>query len=450
MQRINPSSRRDGMLTRRNMLRSMGLLGAVAAAPPLLSGCGDSAAPPETAQKVGISKADLSRHLGGGAARPAAVAAVQAFTVDLYQRIAGSYPGNLICSPYSVAVALAMARNGARGQTATEMDHVLRASDLPRFNEGMDSLTLLIDGRAGEYKRFDGSKAMVSMDVANSLWGQRGEAWEQPFLDNLARYYATGMRQVDYRRDAESARLAINHWTSRRTHGKIPELLPPHTLDTLTRLVLVNAIYFKAPWEHPFGKYSDETYRFSLSDGRRISAAGMRYSIPVVLSEGRDWRAIRLSYAGRKLAMTVIVPSSSLADLERSLDAGRLVAMLADTANPQELMVTLPKWKFRLTAELTDPLSALGMPTAFDPVSSDFSGMTRQEPLHISAVQHEAFIAVDKQGTEAAAATAAIMAGGSATEPPAFIVDRPFLFVIHDVDTATPLFIGRVSDPSAT
>jgi serpin B len=259
------------------------------------------------------------------------------------------------------------------------------------------------------------------------------------------------MRLVDYRSDFEAARLAINEWVSGQTHAKIPKLLPPGILDNLTRLVLVNAIYLKAPWETPFAKALTTNRPFTLADGRRVSAETMQDDLSVVISEGSGWRAARLPYAGRKLAMTVVVPSSSLADLERSLDADVLHAMLGTATAPQEVTLRLPKWTFRLASPLKDTLIALGMPTAFDPIAADLSGMTRQEPLYIAAVQHEAFIAVDEEGTEAAAATAVIVEGSSAhLPPPMFLVDRAFLFVIHDVDTAAPLFIGRVSDPSAT
>jgi serpin B len=446
------------MLTRRNVLKTLGVAGALVATPPLLGGCGQAdpgrpQPPPGTdveAGSIGLARADDPRAIGGSGSVPAAVSAVQGFTADLYRKLAAQ-PGNVVCSPYSVAVALAMTRNGARGRTASEMDAVLHAPALPRFNQGLNALTRLVDSRAGEQTRLDGSKGTVSMDVANSLWGQRGTSWEKPFLETLARYYGAGMRLVDYESDYGAARLAINDWTSGQTHGKIPKLLPPGILDALTRLVLVNAIYLKAPWETPLAKALTKSRPFTLSDGRRISPDTMQDQVSAVVTEGPRWRAARLPYAGGQLAMTVVVPSSSLADLEGSLDANGIQEMLGNRARPEEVEVTLPKWTFRLASPLRDPLVALGMPTAFDSSVADFSGMTRQESLFISAVQHEAFIAVDEEGTEAAAATAVIMDELSAQPvPPPFVVDRPFLFVIHDVDTATPLFIGRVSDPTAT
>src|SRR3954447_12013625 len=217
------------MLTRRAMLRSAALAGTTIAAPAFLAGCGSDRgsgpAPPTSAaaHSVGLARARVPRSIGGSGSLPDAVRAVQAFTVDLYHQLAAAQPGNVICSPYSVAVALAMTRNGARGQTATEMDDVLHAPDLARFNAGLNALTRLVESRAGRTKRGDGSKATISVDVANSLWGQRDVAWNPAFLETLARYYGAGMHVVDYDSDVEAARLAINGWTSVKTHDKIPK-----------------------------------------------------------------------------------------------------------------------------------------------------------------------------------------------------------------------------------
>lgn len=450
-ERTQVGPRQRAMMTRRDLLRSMGLLGAVAVATPALSSCGKSSSAGNVpGQLAGYAKADVARYLGASSARPAAVDAVRAFSVDLYQRIAAAQTGNVICSPYSVAIALAMARNGARGSTADEMGTVLHAAgDLQRFNEGMNVLALSVEGNAGEYKRLDGSKATVSLDVANSLWGQRGEAWERPFLEALARYYGAGMRTVDYERDFESARLVINEWTSHQTQEKIPHLLPPESLDALTRLVLVNAIYLKAPWDTPFDKSFTRARPFTLTDGRRVSPQTMQGGFASVMNRGAGWRSVRLPYAGQVLAMTIVVPTTSVQSLEQSLGTTSLSAMLAESGS-QQVLLTLPKWNFRLASPLKNTLSALGMPTAFDAHKADFSGMTQQDPLFIGGVQHAAYISVDEQGTEAAAATGVLFEGSGEPAPSQpFVVDRPFLFVIHDRATATPLFIGRVLDPTA-
>ena len=356
-----------------------------------------------------------------------------------------------MCSPYSVAVALAMARNGARGETATEMDRVLRSADLSVYNAGMNALTRAIESRAGAQERTDGSRATVALDVANSLWGQRDTRWETEFLAALARFYGAGMHLVDYKSNAEAARTLINRWTADKTHDRIPDLIPTGALDALVRLVLVNAIYLKAPWEEPFESSLTRPRPFRRSDGSVVRVPMMSGALELAgYGTGPGWQAARLPYAGRDLAMTVVVPDSSdLQQFSQSLDATALRRVLSGLERVPMLNLQLPRFKVRLTTELTEHLAALGMPTAFDPTRADFSGMTTQERLFISEVFHDAYIAVDEKGTEAAAATAVVMSVTSGSLPITLNVDRPFFFVVHDVETATPLFIGHVADPSA-
>ena len=421
---------------------------------PLLSGCGDSAVRPNgptRAEEGGIALADVPRSLGGGSARPRVVSAVQAFTADLYKRIAVE-PGNVVCSPYSVAVALAMTRNGARGKTATEMDAVLHVGGLRELNEGLNSLTRLVESRAGTVKRLDGTQGTISLDVANSLWGQQGMRWKHAFLVDLARYFGTGMRQVDYITRSGAARTLINTWTSDQTHGRVPEIIPPGVLDPDTRLVLVNAIYLMAAWEESFPSRDTTRQPFRRLDGSTVDVEMMSGRLMLAAyGTGPGWRAARLPYAGGDLAMTLVAPDTNLDDLEATLDGPTLAAILEATKPVGEMELKLPRWQFRLRAQLNADLQALGMPTAFGP-AADFSGMTTQDKLYIGAVLHQAFISVDEHGTEAAAATAVIMEASSAGGPPPVVLnlDRPFLFLIHDVTSATPLFIGRVSDPSPT
>lgn len=397
---------------------------------------------------AGVAVSPLSRGPADPAARPDGATVVQAFSADLFRQLAAE-PGNVVCSPYSVAVALAMTRNGARGQTAVEMDSVLHAPAIDRLNSGVNALQQLLESRAGRQTRADGTSATISLDVANSLWGQSGVGWLDGFLDVLARDYGAGMRLVDYLADAEAARLQINAWTGERTHGRIPELVPPDVLDQRTRLVLVNAIYLKAPWEEPFQPALTRTATFTRADGSTVAPQMMRGELRGAgYSSGPGWQAVDLPYAGSQLAMAVVVPDSSgLAALERSLTGVALTELLAGFV-PTPLALDLPRWTFRTQAPLKEQLTALGMPTAFS-TDADFTGMTTEMQLLISAVLHEAFIAVNEAGTEAAAATAVVVVEVSAQAAPLTVtVDRPFLFVIHDLETATPLFIGRVADPT--
>jgi serpin B len=431
------------MYTRRELLRAAALAAAGLGTASLLGGSGRGAPAFAGAAFSGVGRAPADPSTQGDAVR-----AVQSFGTDLY-RLLTQRPGNLACSPYSVAVALAMARNGARGATATEMDRVLHAPGLDRLNSGLNALQQALAGRSGRRWRGDGTAAEVRLDVANSLWGQRSERWQPAFLDALARSYGSGMHTVDYVGATEEARHAINGWTGQHTHGRIPELVPAGVLDTLTRLVLVNAVYLKAPWLDPFTRGGTAPGPFTRTDGSRVEVPLMSLSAPAGYASGPGWQAVRLPYLGNQLAMTLLVPDAGrLAEVERSLSTPVLGSLLAQFPMA-ELTLRLPRWTFRTQVELTDLLVALGMPTAFTD-RADFSGMTAQEGLSLSAVLHEVFVAVDEQGTEAAAASGAVARAQSALiRTVTLVVDRPFLFLIHDVETGTPLFLGRVTDPSA-
>jgi len=397
---------------------------------------------------AGLATSRVVRTDADGTAVPAVVRALHGFSADLYRQLA-QRPGNLVCSPYSVAVALAMTRNGARGTTATEMDRVMHALTLAELNSGLNALTQHLDSRAGVRQRADGSTAKVSLAAANSLWGQQGTTWEQAFLDRLASEYGTGVRLIDYAADADGARQAINAWTSEQTAGKIPDLVPAGALDRLTRLLVVNAIYLKAPWEEPFSSGQTQRAAFTRVDGSHVSVPMMSHVVKSGRhASGPGWQAVDLRYAGSQLAMAVVVPEQGqLADVQRGLDGAWLSRLLAEL-RPGAVALSLPRWSFRTRAGLGEQLAALGMPTAFTH-QADFAGMTAEEEVAIKAVLHEAFIAVDEEGTEAAAATAVTMGLTSSPPPPLRVsVDRPFMFVIHDVETATPLIVGRVDDPT--
>jgi serpin B len=441
-------------LTRRDFVRYSLLAGSATVA-GLSAGSGGRRSPAAAGAAVDgeggeLIRSAVSRVAGDPTLAESAADVVRAFTADLYRHLSLS-DGNLVCSPYSVAVALAMARTGARGRTAAEMDGVLHAPQLQRLDGGLGAVDALLEERSGPVRRADGSTAKVQLHVANSLWGQRGVRWHSTFLDALARFYGAGMRLVDYRHDAEAARAQINAWTSAQTRGKIGQPVPEGVLDEQSRLTLVNAIYLKAPWEHPFDKPRSGVLPFTRADGSAVAVPTMRAEIPARYARGVGWEAAELRYAGNELAMTVILPDrGALQTLQDGLDGDHLAAILRSPSRTGPLALQLPKWTFRTTASLKDTLIALGMPTAFKDGAADFSGMTSAEQLFISAVLHEAFVAVDEAGTEAAAATAVAVSATSATlTQVSMVVDRPFLFVIHDIPTATPLFIGRVTDPSA-
>jgi serpin B len=438
------------MITRRDAIR-LAVLAALAQ--PLLAACGDDEKR-RGSSNVGdgggleLVSSDVERAAGDPGAITDVVAAMHRFAGGVY----GALPAddNLVLSPYSIAVALGMTLTGAGGTTAEEMRTVLGADD--RFHAGLNALTSHIEGLAGRQERADGSIAEIALDAANQLFGQRDVGWEQPFLDLLAKQYGAGMRTVDFATAHEDARVLINDWVEERTHDRIEDLIPVGVLDTLTRLVLVNAIYLKAPWETPFEKQMTAREPFHLADGSTVDV-DMMTSVGVSgrLASGDGWAAASLPYAGSGLAMTVVLPDEGrLADVEQLVVSSGLPDILV-SGWPTTIYVRLPKWTSRSDAELREVLIELGMPTAFDAHQADFRPMTEEDlDLYVSAVLHQGFIAVDEDGTEAAAATAVVVADRSAQiGMQQFDVDRPFLYVIHDVEHGTPLFLGRVLDPTA-
>ncbi|ADP82623.1 serpin family protein [Pseudofrankia inefficax] len=433
------------MLARREFLRGAVLAAAGLGVGTLATGCGSNGSPSGTVATAG----DRSRAAADGADLPGAAAAVSAFSAELYRRLSAAATGNLICSPYSAVMALAMARAGAVGRTATELDTVLHAPTAgggDPLGPGLNALALTLDARAGARKDMHGAKATITLDVANALWGQDGEKWEAPFLTTLARHYGAGMRLVDYRADSAGAAKAINAWTSQQTKGRIPKIVDG--LDPSTRLVLANALYLRAPWNSPFG--DAQPAPFTRLDGSVVQAQLMSVdAYDAGYATGPDWQAVDVPYAGGELAMAVILPDQGRFEAVRAALDGTALRRLLTGLQVTGVQLDLPKWTTRTRVRLDDALVALGMPTAFGD-SADFSGMTTTERLSIASVPQEAFVAVDEHGTEAAAATAVVM-GVSAIVAPRrkLTVDRPYLYVIHDRPTGTPLFLGHVTDPTA-
>jgi serpin B len=440
------------MLSRRTCLSSVplvlaagwGIQGRAGAVPAAV----DDGLPPQDPALVSapVPRAGIDQL----SATPAA-AAVRAFTADVYRALADRTRGNLVCSPYSVLTALAMTRAGARGTTAAEMDAVLHAPDpVPTaLHAGLNALDQLI-AAGSRLPGADGSAPAVTLRGANSLWGQRGLAWEQEFLDLLGRFYGAGMHTVDYRTATETARRSINDWVGEVTAGRIPELVPVGVLSADSSLTLVNAIHLVARWRTVFPVAGTEPGTFTRSDSSTLTVPMMASPAqPAGYQSGTGWQAVDIPYAGGELAMAVVVPDQGLLpQVEAGADAVWWTSVLSGFTTEQ-IRVRLPRWTFRVNVAMQSLLAELGMPTAFSD-RADFSAMTRDEHLAIDAVIHEAFINVDEHGTEAAAATAVVMTRSvtAVTSARLVAVDRPFLFAVHDLATGTPLFVGRVTEPS--
>jgi serpin B len=443
--RLDPAPVPSSVLSRRELLRAATVSGLVVAVPSVLTACsgGDPSPPRGGGGGIKLVSSDVERTVADPSAVGAGASAVVALAGGLYGQLVGA--GNLALSPFSAAVALGMTVNGAAGGTRDEMLKVLAASDVGGLDDGLNALTAYVESLAGPVPHTDNEE--IALDSANQVFGQADYPWQQEFLDALARSYGAGLREVDFRTASEEARTAINGWTADQTHGRIPEIVPRDAVDDATRMVLVNALYFKAPWAAPFDRSATGDEPFHLASGDPVDVPMMHGSGSY--SEGDGWRAAHLSYSGGTLAMTVVLPDEGREDELDSLVAGGGLADLLAPTGPGEVVLTLPKWKFLVAAPLTDALTALGMSTAFDPDRADFSGMTTNEQLFLQAVLQQVFIAVDEEGTEAAAATAVVAGVESAQlDPPEpLVVDRPFVFVIHDVVNGTPLFLGKVTDP---
>ena len=383
-------------------------------------------------------------------ARPDRAAAVQGdsqFALDLYAKVRGQ-EGNLFFSPYSISTALAMTRAGAHGETAAQMDKTLHFTlSQDKLNPAFAGLIKEINGDPADKKRG------YQLSTANALWGQKGYPFKADFLKVGKDDYGAGLNPVDFVGATEHARKTINAWVEKETHDKIKDLLVPGVLTTDTRLVLTNAIYFKGDWASQFKKDLTKDAPFHLAADKKADVPMMHQTEEFGYLDGGTFQALEMPYVGKDLSMVVLLPKKidGLSDLEKNLTADKLAGWLGKV-HKQEVIVSLPKFKTTQMLGMKDILSAMGMPAAFTPGVADLSGIADvKEPLWISDVIHKAFIDVNEEGTEAAAATAVVIATESARiEPPTpeFRADHPFVFLIRDRRSDSILFLGRMADPA--
>ena len=434
----------------------LGVMSAACAGAPAASPTHTPPAQPTTVPTTspdlalaGVALANVARAAADPALAKDAASAANAFGLDLFAKLrAGAVGDNIVFSPTSIAIALAMARAGARGQTATQMDAVLHGLGADDQAAAVNALDAALNSRSGTFKGFDGTSYDLTLSVANAPFAQRDEQWQQAFLDALAQRFGAGLRLVDYKSDPDNARVQINQWVSDETNGRIPELIGQGMLDTLTRLVLVNAIYLKAPWAQPFIPAATQDKPFALLDGSSTAVPTMAMTAEQSYASGQDWQAVDLPYVGNKLALTIILPADFNA-FTAGFTADKL-DQITSSMKTSEVDLTLPRFGAETKADLGDALAQLGMPLAFDPNTAEFSGMTTQEQLYIAFVIHQANITVDEKGTEAAAATAVgVSAGAMPVDVAQMHVDHPFLFALRDLDTDAVLFMGQITDPSA-
>lgn len=376
------------------------------------------------------------------------VAGNNAFAFDLYDHVREE-AGNIFCSPYSISLALAMTFVGARTGTEQEMVETLHFTlGQDGLHPAFNALDLELASRGEGTSEVSGDRFQLS--IVNRIWGQVGYAFHEGFLNVLAESYAAGLSLLDFLNAPDASRIAINDWIAEQTRNRIEDLIPPGAINTLTRMVLTNAIYFKASWREPFDEDHTNNQPFNLLDGDRITVETMRQTTDYGYASGDAYQVVELPYHGDELSMVILLPDAGrFEEFESTLEPTRLDAILGEIES-RAIDLSLPKFTFEWSTSLADALSMMGMPSAFDPVEADLSGMTDVEQLFITDVIHKAFVAVDEEGTEAAAATAVVVGATSVPEEPVVVVvDRPFVFLIRDIPTETILFLGRVVDPSA-
>ena len=370
-----------------------------------------------------------------------------AFAFNLYRTIKDT-DGNLFYSPYSISAALAMTYAGARGKTEQEIAGTLHF-DLPQeqlhpaFNWLEQELASRGEGAKGKDDKG------FRLNVVNAIWGQKDYEFMVDFLDTLAENYGAGLRILDFINETEESRVTINDWVSEQTEDRIKDLIPQGTIDALTRLVLTNAIYFNAAWANTFNKDQTSDRAFYLLDGNTVTVPMMKRTARFGYAEGDKHQAVELYYDGHELSMVILLPDEEhFSEFEDNLDYGQVKGII-NKLESQEVNLTMPKFEFESSFSLVEALTIMGMPGAFTS-GADFSGMTGNKDLFISDVIHKAFVSVDEEGTEAAAATAVVMTlTAMPTEPVTVVIDRPFIFLIRDISTGAILFMGRVADPTA-
>lgn len=394
-----------------------------------------------------------------------AVKATNDLGVDLYRQLATG-DGNLCISPYSIDSALAMTFAGADGETRTEMARVLHLpndGDVPAsfyaLHQSLEQMSAKTVELVKDSKKFGGPSEPITLNIANRLFAQKGYQFREAYLSLVKQNFGGAFESLDFVADPAVAAQHINKWVADQTRNKIRDLIPANALNKLTRLVLANALYLKAPWADTFSDKTTQPEPFFVRGGRPVDVPMMRKRSEQFGYKKREgFTVVSLPYVGNDLQFVVLLPDdvNGLRPLESKLTAD----VLAECAKLEKRDVDLHLPKFKLespTIALAETFQSLGMKTAFDipQGSANFDKIAPRKPndyLYISNIFHKTFIDVDEKGTEAAAATAVVMmrATGLAQPKPPPIevkVDRPFVYTIQHVPSGVCLFLGRVTDP---
>jgi len=362
------------------------------------------------------------------------------FAFDFYSELDKNEDGNMFYSPYSISAALAMTYEGAEGQTADEMKSVFH---FPEDN-------ILRPNFAAIYNDINKENEDYELKTGNALWIQQDFPFLQEYISEVENYYGGKAAMLDFVKETEKSRETINNFIEEQTNDKIKDLIPAGYLDKMTRLVLTNAIYFKGIWEWEFDKTDTRDGIFRITSDNTVEIPIMHMNpedAKFNYAETEKLQILELPYKGEKISMLILLPIEDLNTIESVLTTEKLNEYKSQMKETKLDSISLPKFEFDTKYFMKDTLISLGMPTAFSD-DADFSGMTGKKDLYISNVIHQAYVAVDEKGTEAAAATAVIMRELSAMPTNVFRADHPFIFIIQEKETGNILFLGRVIDPT--
>ena len=364
------------------------------------------------------------------------------FTFDLYSELDKSESGNIFYSPYSIFAALSMTYEGAKGQTADEMKSVFH---FPESN-------ILRPNFAAIYNEINKGSEDYTLKTGNALWAQ----WDYPFLedymDRIEKYYGGKTANVDFIKETEKSRQTINFFIEEQTNNKIKDLIPEGFLNAMTRLVLTNAVYFKGIWKWQFDRPNTFEGDFKITPDNIVKTEMMNMEpdedkAKFNYADTGDLQILELPYRGDKISMLLLLPAENLDAIEPTLTTEKLNKYKSQMKETKLDLISLPKFELDTKYFMKNTLSALGMPTAFSQ-NADFSGMTGNKDLFIDFVIHQAYVRVDEEGTEAAAATAVGMKLTAVAPRNVFKADHPFIFIIQEKETGNILFFGRVVDPT--
>ncbi|NVM01900.1 MAG: serpin family protein [Candidatus Helarchaeota archaeon] len=375
------------------------------------------------------------------------IASNNEFALECYN-ILKSNEKNLFFSPLSISICLGMLYAGAKSATAEQIASALHFEGHPDIHATFKYLIKNLNAPS--------RSKCYELCIANALWMQDDYKILPEYLIIVENSYFGGLSKMDFKTQWENARKKINKWVEDRTEDKIKDLLKPGMVNDLTRLVLTNAIYFLSDWNRKFKKRLTKEEPFTLINGQKVKVPTMHQKNVYVYTENQDYQAVELTYFRDELSMVIILPKKvdGITEIEKSMTPKNLTGWIRPQLI-QEVDVYIPKFKITSEFKLAETLKKMGIVDAFDLDSADFSGITPRNPdlnLFVSDVIHKTYVDVNEEGTEAAAATAAVMVLGAALEvpkpTPIFKADHPFLFLIMDVKTKNILFLGRIMDPS--